>query len=105
MPALADHPLVPGVPPPVTQVASAPPPPPPCGLLRIQDAILHDAAADIARIELQMTRAQSTTWLLEHGLAAADVLDRTIGLLQTQRLVLLEQLAEVLLSAHRSERA
>jgi hypothetical protein len=44
----------------------------------IQEAILRDAAAEVAGIELQMTRAQSTSWLLEHGLAAVDVLDRTI---------------------------
>ena len=102
MPALADHLIVPpGMPPPITQVTLAPPPP--CGLLKIQDAILRDAAADVARIELQMARAQSTTWLLEHGLAAVDVLDRTIRLLQAQRPVLLGQLAEVLLSAHQAE--
>ena len=83
MPALADHPVVrPGVPPPTTQVTLAPPPPPPCGLLMIQEAILRDAAADVAGIELQMARAQSTAWLLEHGLAAVNVLDRTIRLLQ-----------------------
>jgi hypothetical protein len=102
MPALADHLVAPpGVPPPITQAALAPPPP--CGLLKIQDAILRDAAADVARIELRMARAQSTTWLLEHGLAAVDVLDRTIRLLQAQRLVLLDQLADVVLSARQSE--
>jgi hypothetical protein len=104
MPALADHPVVrPGVPPPTTQVTLAPPPPPPCGLLMIQEAILRDAAADVAGIELQMARAQSTAWLLEHGLAAVDVLDRTIRLLQGQRPVLLDQLAEVMLSGHQAE--
>jgi hypothetical protein len=97
MPALADHLVVrPGVPAPTTQVTLAPPPP--CGLLMIQEAILRDAAADVAGIELRMARAQSTAWLLEHGLAAVDVLDRTIRLLQGQRPVLLDQLAEVLLS-------
>ena len=104
MPALADHPVVrPGAPPPNTQVTLAPPPPPPCGLLMIQEAILRDAAADLAGIELQMARAQSKAWLLEHGLAAVDVLDRTIHLLQGQRPALLDQLAEVLLSAHQAE--
>ncbi len=104
MPALADHPVVrPGVPPPTMQVTLAPPPPPPCGLLMIQEAILRDAAADVAGIELQMARAQSTAWLLEHGLAGVNVLDRTIRLLQAQRPVLLDQLAEVLLSAHQAE--
>jgi hypothetical protein len=104
MPALADHPVVrPEVPPPTTQVRLVPPPPPPCGLLMIQEAILRDAAADVAGIELQMARAQSTAWLLEHGLAAVDVLDRTIRLLQAQRPALLDQLAEVLLSAHQAE--
>lgn len=103
-PALADHLVVPAeVPPPITQGTLAPPPPPPGGLLMIQDAILRDAAADVARIELQMARAQSTTWMLEHGLAAVDVLDGTIRLLQAQRLVRLDQLAEVLLSAHQAK--
>ncbi len=102
MPALADHPIVrPGVPPPTTQVTLAPPPP--CGLLMIQEAILRDAAADVAGIELRMARAQSTAWLLEHGLAAVNVLDRTIRLLQGQRPALLDQLAEVLLSARQAE--
>lgn len=102
MPALADHLVAPpGVPPPNTPVALAPPPP--CGLLMIQEAILRDAAADLAGIESQMARAQSTAWLLERGLAAVDVLDRTIRLLQTQRPALLDQLAEVLLSAHQAE--
>ena len=104
MPALAEHPVVPpGVPPPTTQVTLAPPPPSSCGLLRIQEAILRDAAADVAGIESQMTRAQSKAWLLEHGLAAVNVLDRTIHLLQAQRPALLDQLAEVLLSAHQAE--
>ncbi len=65
----------------------------------IQEAILRDAAADVAAIERQMARAQSNGWLLEHGLAAVDALDRTIRLLQAQRPVLLEQLAEILLAA------
>jgi hypothetical protein len=69
----------------------------------IQEAILRDATADVAGIELQMARAQSTAWLLEHGLAAVDVLDRTIRLLQGQRPVLLDQLAEILLSAHQAD--
>jgi hypothetical protein len=56
----------------------------------IQQAILHDAAADVAGIELQMARAQSPAWLLEHGLTAVDVLDRTIRLLHSQRPVLLD---------------
>jgi hypothetical protein len=104
MPALADHLVVrPGVPPPTVQGATAAPPPPPCGLLMIQQAILRDAAADIAGIELQMARAGSEAWLLEHGLAAVDVLDRTVRLLQAQRPVLLDQLADFLLSAHQSE--
>lgn len=104
MPTLADHLVArPGVPPPTARVAPVPPPPPPCGLLMIQEAILRDAAADVAGIELQMARAQSTAWLLEHGLAAVDVLDRTIRLLQVQRPVLLAQLAEVLVSAHQAE--
>jgi hypothetical protein len=61
MPALADHVGVPAeVAPPTTRIALAPPPPPPCGLLKIQDAILRDAAADLATIEVQMARAQST---------------------------------------------
>ena len=104
MPALADH-LVgrPGVPPPTTQDAAAPRPPPPCGLLIIQEAILREPAADVAGMELQMARSQSTAWLLEHGLAAVDVLDRTIRLLRGQRPALLEQLAQVVLSAHRAE--
>lgn len=100
MPALAEHLVLrPGAPAPTAQVQTAPPPPPPCDLLMIQEAILRDAAADVAGIELQMTRAQSTAWRLEHGLAAVDVLDRTIRLLRAQRPVLLDQLAEVLLSA------
>ena len=104
MSALAEHPVVwPGVPPPTTQITLAPPPPRPCGLLMIQEAILRDAAADVAGIELQMARAQSTAWLLEHGLAAVDVLDRTIRLLQGQRPVLLDQLAEILVSADQAE--
>ena len=104
MPTLADHLVVPpGVPPPTARVTMAPPPPPSCGLLMIQEAILRDAAADVAGIESQMARAQSTAWLLEHGLAAVDVLDRTIRLLQTQRPVLLDQLAQVLLSAHQAD--
>lgn len=106
MPALADHLVLrPGVPPPTTQVTLAPPPPPPppCGLLMIQEAILRDAAADVAGIELQMTRAPSKAWLLEQGLAAIDVLDRTIRLLQAQRPALLDQLADVVLSAHQAE--
>src|SRR4051812_43315187 len=104
MPALADQLVArPGVPPPATQVTLAPQPPPPCGLLMIQEAMLRDAAADVAGIELEMARAQSTAWLLEHGLAAVDVLDRTIRLLQGQRPVLLDQLAEILLSAHQAE--
>jgi hypothetical protein len=102
MPALADR-LAgrPEIPPPTRGAAA--PPPPPCGLLMIQEAILRDAAADVAGIELQMARAQSEAWLLERGLAAVDVLDRTIRLLQGQRPVLLDQLAEVLLSAHQAE--
>jgi hypothetical protein len=104
MPALAGQLVArPGVPPPTTQVTLAPPPPPPCGLLMIQEAILRDAAADVAGIELHMARAQSTAWLLEHGLAAVDALDRTIRLLQAQRPILLDQLAEILLSAHQAE--
>ena len=104
MPALAEHLVArPGVPPPTMQGATAAPPPPPCGLLMIQQAIMRDAATDVAGIELQMARAQSKAWLLEHGLAAVDVLDRTIHLLQAQRPVLLDQLAEVLLSAHQAE--
>jgi hypothetical protein len=82
---------------------AAAPPPPQCGLLMIQEAILRDAAADVAGIGLQMARAQSAAWLLEHGLAAVDVLDRTIRLLECQRPVLLDQLAEALLSGHRAE--
>jgi hypothetical protein len=103
MPALADDLVVTAaVPPRMTPVRLAPPPPPPCGLLKIQDAILRDAAADVVGIASQMARAPSTTGLLEHGLTAVDVLDRTIRLLQVQRLVLLDQLAEVLRSAHRA---
>ena len=104
MPAVADPVVVPpGLPPPTTGDAAAAPPPPPCGLLMIQAAILRDAATDLAGIELRMARAESDAWVVEHGVAAVDVLDRTIRLLQGQRLVLLDQLAEVLLSAHRAE--
>jgi hypothetical protein len=100
MPALAERLVLrPGAPAPTRRAAAAPPPSAACALLMIQEAILRDAAADVARIGLQMARAQSTAWLLEHGLAAVDVLDRTIRLLQGQRPVLLDQLAEVLLSA------
>lgn len=83
MPALADHLVRPGVPPPTAQGAAAAPPPPSCGLLTIQEAILRDAAVDVAGIKLQMAR--------------------TIRLLRTQRPVLLDQLAEVVLSAHHAE--
>ena len=103
MPTRADHLVVRHeVSPPTTRGAATAPSPPPRGLLTIQEAILRDAAADVAGTELQMGRAQSPARLLEHGPAAVAALDRTIRLLQSRRSVLLEQLAEVPLSAHQA---
>jgi hypothetical protein len=49
-----------------------------------------------------MALAESNALLIEHGLAAVCVLDRAIRLLQAQRPVLLEKLAEVVPSAPRA---
>src|SRR5436190_15463483 len=101
MPPLADHIIEPAPREPTLTAGGEARPP--RGLLMIQEAILRDAATDLARIELQWAGAPSTAWGIQHGLAAVCVLDRTIRLLQAQRPALLDMLTEAVLSAPRAE--
>ena len=77
--------------------------PPPCGLLLISRAILQDAAADVALLELQMTGADGDAAVIRHGVAAVAVLDRAGRLLQTQGEVMQDQLIEMVLAAEERE--
>jgi hypothetical protein len=80
---------------PTTERPAAQPRPPPCGLLVISRAILQDAAADVALLELQMTGAD--------GDAAVAVLDRAGRLLQTQGAVMQDQLIDMVLATEERE--
>ena len=75
---------------PTTERPAAKPRPPPCGLLLITRAILRDAAADVALLELQMIGADGDAAVIRHGVAAVAVLDRAGRLLQTQGEVMLD---------------
>jgi hypothetical protein len=86
-----------------TERSAAQPRPPPCGLLLISRAILQDAAADVALLELQMTGADGDAAVIRHGVAAVAVLDRAGRLLQTQGEVMQDQLIEMVLAAEERE--
>jgi len=88
---------------PTTERPAAPPRPLPCGLLRISRAILQDAAADVARLELRMTGAVGDAAVLRHGVAAVAVLARASRLLQTQGEVMQDQLTEMVLATEERE--
>jgi len=70
-----------------------------CGLILLLRAVLHDAATDLARIEREMARAGDDASVTRLSLAAVAVLDRTGGLLQTQREAILERLSASALDA------
>lgn len=88
---------------PTTERPAAKPRPPSCGLLLITRAILQDAAADVALLELQMTGADGDAAVIRHGVAAVAVLDRAGRLLQTQGEVMLDQLIDMFLSTEERE--
>jgi hypothetical protein len=88
---------------PTTERPAAQPRPPPCGLLLISRAILQDAAADVALLELQMTGASGDAAVIRHGVAAVAVLDRAGRLLQTQGEVMLDQLIDMFFSTEERE--
>jgi hypothetical protein len=75
------------------------PAPATCGLILLLRAVLHDAATDLARIEREMASAGDDTSVTRLSFAAVAVLDRTGGLLQTQREAILERLAADALDA------
>jgi hypothetical protein len=88
---------------PTTERPAAQPRPPPCGLLLISRAILQDAAADVALLELRMTGAVGDAAVIRHGFAVVAVLDRAGRLLQTQGEVMLDQLTEMVLATEERE--
>jgi hypothetical protein len=69
------------------------PAPATCGLIRLLEAVLHDAATDLARIERAMAAGGDDTSTARLGLAAVAVVDRAGRLVQTQRGAILERLA------------
>jgi hypothetical protein len=71
----------------------------PWGLLIVQRAILEGADAELAAVERRMSGAQTEASVIRHGLTAVEVLTLTCRLLETQRAVMVERLAEVLRSA------
>ncbi len=88
---------------PTTDRPAAQPRPPPCGLLLISRAILQDAAADVALLELRMSGADGDAAVIRHGVAAVAVLDRAGRLLQTQGEVMQDQLIEMVLATEERE--